>query len=255
MKKKYYIITAVASYFIFLIATIPAKPITDLINNNSKINMRGISGTIWHGKAYLITINGNTELKNTRWSFKAWKLFIGQLAYDINSRYLNNDIEAEIGSSFFSNYFINDLNTTIAANNIAQLANIPLLQLSGNVLINIEHAQWKQGELPLATGIINWNNAILTVADRVSLGNVTITLGESEQQTLLADLKNTGGDITVSGTAKLVPEANYAIDLTLSPTSSASNNIKQGLGMFAKRQVNGDYLIKKSGPLKQMGMM
>ncbi len=156
---------------------------------------------------------------------------------------------------FFGSYFINDLDTTIPANNFAQLANIPLVQLSGSISINIEHAQWKQGELPLATGIINWNNAILTVTDRVSLGNVTITLGESKEQALIADLKNKGGDITITGTAELVPEANYAINLTLSPTSSASNNIKQGLGMFAKRQVNGDYLIKKSGPLKQMGLM
>ena len=255
MKKRVYIFVAVASYLILLIATIPASLITNAVSNKSIVTIHGISGSLWSGKAYIIVINDNIELKNTTWSFSLWKTLIGKISIDINSQYLENDISAEIGTSFLGTYFINNLKAEISAQEAAQLVNIPLVKLSGLISFNIDHAQWKQGELPSATGVINWNNAEVTVADTASLGNVSITLSESEQQLLNADIKNQGGDIKVNGIAELVPEANYAVNIKLLPTTSASDNIKQSLGLIAKKQSNGEYLLKHSGALNQMGLI
>jgi general secretion pathway protein N len=255
MKKRVYIFTAVASYFIVLIATIPASLISNTVNDNSIVAMHGISGSVWNGKAYSILIDDNIELKNTKWSFSLWRILTGKISIDINGQYLENNLSAEIGTSFSGRYFVNNLQTTIPAEQAAQLVNIPLVQLSGLISFNIDHAQWKQGELPLATGVINWNNAELTVTETASLGNVSITLRESEQQLLIADIKNQGGDIKINGTAELLPEADYAIDIKLLPTKSADDNIKQSLGLFAKKQNNGEYLLKYSGPLNQMGLI
>jgi hypothetical protein len=255
MKKKNYILIAVASYFLFLIATIPAKPITALINNNTQVNIQGVNGTVWDGNAYLISINTNLVLKDTHWSLSLWRLFIGQLAADINSHYLNNTLETQAGISLLGNYFVNDLKAQVAAKDVVQLADIPLVQLSGTFNVDIENAQWSKGELPQASGVIHWSNARVTVADAVSLGNVNILLGESEQDSLLADIDNKGGDISIAGTAQLVPEANYTVDITLSPTASANANIGQSLGMFAKKQNNGSYILKNSGSLQQIGLM
>jgi len=251
MKKRHYILTAIFSYFALLIITIPAKSVTGLLNNNSPITAQGVSGTLWNGKAYIISID-NIQLKNTEWSFNLWKLFTGKIAVDINTRYLNNTITAELGSSFIGRYFANNLSAKIAAQEVAQLANIPLAQLDGMISLNIEHAQWKQGELPLATGEIKWTNATITVADTASLGNISIVLSESEQQLLNAEIKNQGGDIKINGSAELVPEANYAVTIKLLPTATANNNIKQSLGLFAEKQTNGEYLLNKSGPLNEI---
>ncbi len=255
MKKRVYIFTAVASYLILLIATIPASLITKTVNNSGIVTIQGISGSLWNGKAYTILINNNFELKNTRWSFSLWRILTGKIAIDINGQYLENDISAEIGTSFLGRYFIKNLQAKIPAQKVMQLVNIPLVQISGLINFNIDHAQWKQGELPLATGVINWNNAQVTVADTVPLGNVSITLRESEQQLLNAEIKNQGGDIKINGMAELVPEADYTINIKLLPTASASDNIKQSLGLIAKKQNNGEYLLNYSGPLNQMGLI
>lgn len=255
MKKRYYILTAVIAYLVFLLVTIPAQFVSHMVNNNTPITMQGVSGTLWHGKAYLISINNTAQLNNTEWSFNAWKLFIGQLAADITTQYAENDVRTELGSSFSGRFFINDLTAKVSADNIAQLANIPMAQLSGMLSLNIEHAQWKQHELPLAYGQINWQNATVTVADTASLGNISILLGESAQQLLSADIKNQGGDIKIDGKLELVPEADFSLDITLTPTASANNNIRQSLAMFAQRQSNGGYSVKKSGSLKQFGLM
>jgi len=251
MKKKYYLLTAIISYFVFLIATIPAKPVTDLINDNTPVTINGVSGTLWSGNAYIVSFQ-DIQLKKTKWSFNAWKLFIGKIAITINSRFSGNDISAELGTSFLGRYFINDLSAKITAREVTQLAEIPLAQLDGLISLNIEHAQWKQGELPLASGEIKWTNASVTVADTASLGNISILLSESEQQLLNAEIKNQGGDIKISGLAELVAEADYSIDIKLSPTATANNNIKQSLGLFAQKQPNGDFLLKKSGSLNEI---
>lgn len=255
MKKKYYIFTAIASYFLFLIASIPARPVTDFLNNNSTFTLHGVSGTLWSGKAYAVSIDDAVQLQNTEWSFRPWKLMIGQAAMDIATQYSDNNIKAEIGISFVGSYFINRLTGKISAEEVAKLANIPMAQLTGLISVNINHAHWRQGDMPVASGQISWDDAAITVADTASLGNVLITLSESEQQLLKADIKNQGGDITITGTAELVPEAEYVVKMLLTPTASASDSTVQSLAMFAKKQKNGDYAFGQSGTLSDIGFM
>jgi hypothetical protein len=122
------------------------------------------------------------------------------------------------------------------------------------ITLDIEHAQWKIDELPLASGNIIWNDATISVAETVSLGNLKIILSENEQHFLSADIKNKGGDILVNGKADLVPEKNYSVNVKLSPTASASDNVERSLSLFAQKQRNGDFLLKKTGPLNQLGL-
>ena len=95
----------------------------------------------------------------------------------------------------------------------------------------------------------------MSVTESASLGDVSITLSESEEQLLIAKIKNQGGDIKIGGSAELVPEENYAVNITLSPTATASNNIKQSLELFSKKQNNGTYLINNTGSLNQIGLL
>ena len=173
----------------------------------------------------------------------------------IDTSFLDEAVSAEAGSSLLGRVFINDLRATLAASEVTRLANIPIAKLDGPIIIDIQHAQWKQGELPLASGSIKWNDASVTVTETASLGNVLILLSESDQKLLNAEIKNDGGDIGISGNAELIAEADYAADITLTPNASASKNVKQSLGMFAKRQPNGEYNIQKSGPLSSIGLM
>ena len=186
MKKKYYILIAVIAYITFLLMTVPAQFITGIIGDNSPVTMQGVSGTLWNGKAYLVSAPNRVQLNNTAWSFKPWKLLIGKIALDVSTRFAGKEISTELGTSFLGRYFVNDLSGEVAANDIAQIASLPFAQVSGLLSLNIEHAEWKQGELPLAAGEIKWKDATVTVADTASLGDISITLGESDQQQLIA---------------------------------------------------------------------
>jgi len=252
MKKKYYYLTAIIAYLVLLVTTIPASVINTVIGSDNPVIIQGLSGTVWNGKAYSIQIDNTAKLDNTQWSLSAWKLLSGRVAIQTKSHYKKNIISGEIGSSFLGKIFANDLSATLSASDMAQLAAIPLAQLNGVLSLNIGHAEWSQGELPVADGEIVWKNASITVAETASLGNINITLGESDSGQLKADIQNQGGDIKINGLAELTAEAGYAVDVQLTPTASASNNLKQSLALFAQKQKNGQYTLKKSGLLDQI---
>ncbi len=255
MKKRYYVLIAIISYLLILIATLPARSITPLIGDNTQLSLHGVTGTLWNGTASIISINNKLRLSDTRWDLIDWKMLTGKLAIELNSHYQGNDINAEVGSSFLGTYFVNNLTTSLTASELAQLANLPLIQLSGKISLDIKHAQWKQGSLPVATGVIDWHNATVTVAETVALGNVSIALGESDKKQLQADIKNQGGDIKISGNAELIPDTDYAVNIKLLPSASASDNIKRSLGLFAKQQRNGEFLFVNTGSLNQIGLI
>jgi len=254
MKKRHYFSIVIFSYLLFLIVTVPASLVTNIINENAPVEIQGASGTIWNGKANLISINDIAHLNETEWNFLAWKIFTGHAAFQISTHFDDQKIVGEIGVSFLKQFFVNNFSAKITSEKVAELADIPLVQLSGMITLDIEHAHWKMDELPLASGDITWNSATITVAETVSLGNLNIALNENGDHLLNADIKNQGGDIRVSGNAELVAEKNYAINIKLSPTSTASDNIAKSLSLFAQRQSNGDFLLKKTGQLDQLGL-
>ena len=254
MKKRYYILTAIVAYLVLLLATVPANLFSGIINNNTNVHLSGISGSVWNGQALQVTTGNNTVLEKTRWSFAPLALLTGRLAFDIETRLLDNTIRARAGSTFLGRIFVSDLVAHIPARDITKLAAIPLAQLDGEFDINIDSASWKADGQPLATGQINWKNATVAVTETARLGNVSIALSESEQDMLQAAISNQGGDIKVSGSAELLPDNRYQLNIRLKPLAGASNSIRQSLAMFAKKQGNGEYLLQNSGSLNQIGL-
>jgi general secretion pathway protein N len=249
MKKRQYLLIAVTAYILFLIVSVPAYLIEQPINNNTPVRIQAVSGSIWNGKARSISIN-NIVLENTRWDMNLWKIITGRISADIETELNQQTITAEVGSSFLGHVYVNDLDAMLPASEVTQYANIPLTQLDGTFRLAIEHADWNPGEIPMADGVIEWNQAAVTVADTAALGNVKIILSETDDK-LNAAVSNKGGDISITGTAQLTAEADYRVDLTLTPDRRAKPNIRQSLGMFANRGPGGSYLLSKSGSLKQ----
>ena len=87
----------------------------------------------------------------------------------------------------------------------------------------------------------------------VDLGQIEINLSP-EQKDMKAVISNKGGMISISGSATITDNKLYTLDIELKPETTASNNIKQSLGMFARRLPNGVYQLKQNGNLKQFGL-
>ena len=253
MKKRYYLITAIAAYLVFLLSMLPAQPIATLINDNTPARLSGVSGSLWQGQARSLDVAG-IKLTDARWNMKAWKLLLAQAALDIEARFEDQPVTGEVGATITGAVFVNTLDARLSADTVTRLANIPMAQLSGTFDITIDHASWRQGELPEAEGKLSWKQAAVTVAETASLGDVAITI-TGQDDSLHADVNNDGGDIELSGEATLNPQAEYQASMRFTPTASASRNLRKTLGMFAEKQADGSFLLNNNGSLQQLGLI
>jgi len=254
MKKKYYLLFAIIAYFCFIISTLPAKLVLNQLTPPANIRISGISGTIWRGKATAIRLDAANKLTDIQWNFALWRLFAAQLSIHIQGKFQQLPFRAQLYATPTGKISAQDVSATIAASSLATLFALPLAKLDGVIQLDLDHISWHPETLPLASGVIHWKNAAVTVAETARLGNITITLRQKNNDRILAGISNQGGELKLHGDASAATDASYGVSLEMTPTASASQSIISSLAMFAKKQNNGSFLLKSSGKIPLPGI-
>ncbi len=250
MKIRHYLSIAIFSYLFFLVSTLPAKPVLEKLTADSNIKLSNIQGTLWHGKIGQLIIEKRYHLLHVKWDAVLWRLFTGELAANVSAEFEQREIKTEIGIGLSGAITARQLHAAIDSQLLATLLEIPLAQLSGLITIELDTLNWRQGEIPIASGNIHWQQATITVADTVALGNALIQLKEVSDNEMQAEISNQGGNLKTEGLASVNRDASYKLSLTLSPSNSSDRNLLNSLSMFAKKQTNGRFLIESSGQLE-----
>jgi len=250
MKTKNYLLIAFTAYFFFLIAMLPAKPVIEMLSaEHDNIEIETIHGSLWKGQVERLVIDGTYQLNNIHWNTQLWRIILGELALDIDIVFEKQDISALMGIGLLGNVVAQNVHGRIAAETLTDLAKIPLAQLEGLISIDLDTLHWQQGEMPIGSGNIHWQDARITVAETVQLGNILIELIENGENKMQATISNQGGSLKTDGSATLDNLANYNLSLALTPSRSSSKNLTDSLSMFAKKQNNGSFLVKYDGQL------
>ena len=255
MRKRYYFFTGIVAYLLFLITTIPAAPVIGLVKDRIPVSISNVSGTLWNGRAGMLSSRQNIKLHNIEWSFVAWRLLLAKLSFDVAAVYNDAPVSTRLSSGITGTLAVSQLNMKLDAAQLASLISLPLGELSGELDLNIDNALIAAGAVPRVNGSVNWNRAAITVAETADLGNIAITINESEESPLAARIKNSGGHLALNGDFTTTEQGDYSLQLTMKPNASASSNLESSLGMFAKKQRSGDFLLNNKGNLKQLGLM
>jgi len=255
MKQRYYVIIGVVSYLLFVLINTPAATILSLAEKNISMPVKfyGVQGSIWNGQADRVTIQAQAPLNNVQWSLNPLALLLASLSADIEAQIKQQKIVGNINISASGNISASDVRARLDASYVQSLLAMPFGELGGDFNLDIKSLQWSGKGLPVTSGQINWKNAKLTMVDSVDLGHVQLDIKPGKQGQLLASINNKNGQLSIEGNASLSDDKSYTVDLNFNPQNNASDNIKQSLGMFARRQSNGSYQLKKSGNLKQLG--
>ncbi len=252
MKLKYYLLLATVAYLCFLTATLPAKFVLNAATN-PQINIKGISGTLWKGQANYANFENKIQLTHIRWNFILSRLLIGELSAAIQASFQQQNLHAKISITPTGTLIAHDVHAIISAEEFALLAKIPFAKLDGLITLDFDSINWKKAGVPIANGIINWENAKITIAETVKLGNITIKLKENKTHGMDAQISNQQGDLKINGLASIDDTAHYNLMLKMLPEKSASPNLVNSLAMFANRQNNGSYIMKSNGQLQLPG--
>jgi len=256
MKKRYYILTAVLSYLFFTLGNVPAAKVISLIDKNTRlpIKLYGVQGSIWEGSAEKVMTQGQPPIDNLQWSINPAMLFLAQLNGEVNGSVKNQNIVGDFNVSAFGTISASDIRARINAPVMQELIQMPLGELGGVFNINIEHLEIEQQGIPSVIASLKWKNANLTMVETVELGFVDLSVTTNEKNQLIAKISNKKGQLLINGTAGLDAKKSYNLDLRLTPEESATDNIRQSIGMFARRQSDGSYLVKRKGNLRDLGL-
>lgn len=256
MKTKYYWITGIASLALFLIANTPASIVVNSINDRiPQVKIQNVSGTLWQGSAQQLTVQSKYVLKNIEWSICIAHLLLAEACVELEAIYEKSPLSGQISIAMNKAIQAKNINTNISAKTLGQIITLPIGEIAGDISVDLKTLDWLPGGLPSATGIIKWNKASITIAETAQLGDITITLTESEDNPINAEISNLNGQLNIAGTASLKENTDYNLDLTLTPNKNASKNLKSSLALFSRANKNGSFILKNSGNLKQLGLI
>lgn len=255
MKRRYYIILAVCSYLFFALASTPAAKVISLAKNNFKIPLQiyGVQGSIWNGQADSVIVQ-TQSIEQMQWSLKPMSLLLATISADIQAQVQNQNVIGQISVNAMGNVHAEDVRARINANEVQKLLALPFGELDGEFNLNIESLHWRGKDLPMTMATIKWRQAKLTLTEAVDLGTVILNIKPDDKNGLSLKVENKGGMIALNGDIQVNDKKHYQMQIDFKAGAKASANIKQSLGMFAKRQSNGSYRLKQNGNLAQLGL-
>ncbi len=255
MRARYYILSGVIAYIIFLVTSLPAAPVINMVGKSSPVKISNVSGTLWNGRAGQISTRQNVTLTDVEWSFLPWHLLLASAAIDVTASFKDKPLSTRLSTGLSGKLYIDGLYLRLDAADIAPLIALPIGELSGQLQLNIASATIAQGEVPRMDGTINWQQAAVTIAETADLGNVTMLVKEDDASPLTANISNKGGHLALNGVLTTTEQGDYSLQLSMKPNATASDNLISSMAMFSRKQRNGEYVLNNRGNLKQLGIM
>lgn len=256
MKTRYYILTAIFSYLFFTLGSVPADKLIALLetNNAMPIKLYGVYGSLWNGGAEQARIPGKPPLTHLQWSINPAALLLARISGEVKTSINQQNIIADLSINALGTIRASDIRARVDAKVVQNLLRLPMGELAGSFNINIESLQLQPPALPIIRGRIKWQNAKFTLMEPVKLGHIQLDISPLDNNGLKATINSAKGQLSIKGRASVDEKKQYKLELSLIPEDSASPNIRQSLGMFARRQTDGSYLLKRNGNLTEFGL-
>lgn len=213
-----------------------------LVKGAPNLQLNGISGTLWNGKAAgaAITIDGKTiDLGRLNWHLQPMALLQLKACALIRSDLLNGDVCRTAGGlNILTNVMVDSFPAKLLNDAMgAQLAGF------GNITVG-EFKVTDDGDIKQLSGNVTWQDAAINVGTGwFQLGSYGVGLSENGSGGLYADITDLEGEfkVNVRGDIKLrqMPKLNG----TIHPKEKAPEEIKQALSIFAEPTNDGGFTI------------
>ncbi len=255
MKKRYYILIAIFSYLFFTLGNVPAAKVISLVEQNTQlpIKLYGVYGSIWNGGADKAVMQGQPAIDNIEWSINPAMLLLASLAGEVKASIKEQNVIGNVRLSAAGNFSASDVRARIDAAVLQELIQMPLGEIAGVFNINIISFEANPDGLPAVTADINWKNAKFTLMETVDLGFIDLSIAPGKDNQLIAKITSSKGQLQLDGKASIDNNKAYDLNLRITPEKNASQNVRQSIVMFARRQADGSYLTKRKGNLRDLG--
>jgi general secretion pathway protein N len=239
-----------ASFFVFLIVSIPAKVLTDLATPEG-VQLAGVSGSAWRGEALSVQVPG-FRLGRTSWIVRPAALILGRLSATIKTEWPGGRASGELTASITGTIRLSNVDAASPVAPIAQQMNLP--PSGGQLLISFAELelvdQWPQ----TAVGEIRVENVPLALMGVPSspTGSYQISFATedvTDDGIVVGELTDLDGPLQISGNVTLSPPNNYEVFGRVNARSDAPSDLVQALVILGPAGADGTREFSLAGSL------
>ncbi|WED21935.1 type II secretion system protein N [Vibrio sp. JC009] len=240
--------------FVTLISVCAHTPASFVFKYMPKVKgleIAGLSGTIWHGKAQSVVVRG-INLGQVSWDFIPSDLFQGEAAYAV--RFGRNSPMKLSGKGIigygFSGPFAENLHASVPAESALQFAPVPVpVEVSGQLDLTINEYQYASPWCQSARGALVWNaSQIDSPLGGLELGTIIADL-ECSDSTLIAKGEHDVAQLSGAIDAELSSDMKYRLDTWFKPGAQFPPSMQKQLKWLGDPDNQGRYPFVLSGKL------
>ena len=245
ISKRQYIVIGSIAYLLALLLTLPANLFTSQINRlHPQLQVSGIEGSLWRGQVDQLLFN-QKPIKNLQWDFQPLALLLGRIQLRLAYQDRDNNIELDMAMSIRNQLQITNLEGQINSAFIQSYTPYTVPALHG-VLVFKDLDVILAGRRPLrAEGELEWRGAEVDLGQMVSLGNVLLSLEQTDKG-IKALLTEQSGLLQGEAGLLLDEEGHYTLEARFTPTSKGKH-LERHLALVLRKTSDGSYQRSLNG--------
>lgn len=239
------ILAGIAFYLVLLIANLPASQVISRITLPNGLSVSGVSGTIWNGRADVISFR-EFSVFNARWELGFFSLLLGKAAIDVDAGSQRDAGQISVAGEITVSQSSIEASNLVAyapANSVIPYAPIPVpVAASGRIKVELREATFNQNCQSI-TGTGTWINAAVDgLSGKIDLGNFESALSCEEKHVVVTVEKANSLGLTVN--AKLAPNGRLKADGRFKLPADAHQEIRTVAQFFNEIDSEGYRIIR-----------
>lgn len=253
MRRYRLLLLGVVTYLLFLLMLFPAATAWSwFAPKGVPLQLQGISGSIWQGKAAQSLWN-RQPLGSLSWDLQLLPLFLGSLGVDFSLQtaqgVLEGDADIGLGSGVIQ---LSDFTGQLPVSELMRFVPpMPIpVAVNGTVTLDIQQLELNPASNTVhATGRINWHSAEVLSPQAFKMGNLQADISTDEKGVLAAQLKDLGGPLQLDALFTLNADRSYALSGSVAAAREAEASLTQALGWLGKVDGSGKHRLNLNGKL------
>ena len=254
----YWIGVLVIFFILIVIKNVPAQ--WGLAVANVPLQMSGVSGTLWNGKAATVVVplqQGSYALGEVEWQLNPLTLLSLKPCADLAARLESQLLTGTACGGLNGSVQLKNTQIAVPAK-VAEIFEVPL-EIDGEILVNIESLALANNQIEQISSSGSWADArFYNSTSWVSLGTLGFDLVEDGQGGIRADIYdiegpiqvkldsqfNLNGDYNTEGQLQLRASAPREIGEMLNNYANVSRDVQEVLSLFLESRGPGLYSLR-----------
>lgn len=250
------ILLGILTYVIAMVFLFPAAPVVNHFKPQlGPVALNGVSGSLFNGKIDDVRSTDDLlplEARNVSWRLAPGALLKGGAGVSVGFDAYGGSGKGLVTGKRSGDVEVTDFEFDLQAKELEPLLPVPIAEFSGTLSGVIDMLKLENQLLTLFEGVINWQNAEVQRPFQASLGDVNIDVKPEGQNSHLATIDASGGDLSIEGTVLLGLNGDFTTDVLFTPAGTASQSLLNNLRQLGRADAQGRVRVKETGNVNRL---